>query len=1077
MASYQHVLKHGDTRFQSPVKVFAKLKSNVQGGEQTREEHATRIKSALRRPKSIRESNELYSTFGEAEASLISPINSPKQILDKSYLEYIRPFVDVPHATNTRHGFTSPEKPLMESTEVFPPCFRTNPRSTRGSGAPSRIPLHKEIRDESIAGFDEDLPPFDVSVSVPCPVKRTLRKRKVEELETNKVCCGTDLSSRSQDDELDTAGERLFSPKKNPRTPVHIHPECVTLKRATVSLEKLLSPAKMFVYMKERVTRREQDEDCDDYQKLSEPPDRVVHTSSESHSNVGMMKKHNVLRGVPDIESPVTQAGLESGGGQSDTRYSDGTTSSAVVSEENLLEDPIFCKPPSICIPNKQKFTFKNKQWPNFTAAPSENTIHLKKWFLRKNNNGLFLQGIHVEYGTPWNSNIITERVSRTVVKTISGNVYILVGKMMFNADSDLPRWLLRTFANGFPANWKHHFEKSLSESKNSRRKVNTEKRSKITRATETSAVKPRKKRENQNGVSTNKYNTRNPPKDNSYSSNVTRSGRLVKPPLDYWRGGRVFVDADLNVTIFECYQPYATYPKVAALVSMEKSQETGQTFLLNDKGHKRHESKRKNVQPVRLKEVKTPHCKHNQVEFQPEANPSLSTTSAVKRHSHHATGSDEKSSNQNTLPTLDGSKTKLCNSPLSRRSGRKCTPRFPTLDEKLSESEKAPEEKQQWEEETQTNHVTSSDEQVSNKSKRPSQSNPKKLPVKESKKKVLNAPPLKTIGRKRTCPQISPVHENLSESNLCKDEQEKKVVLSTKGKGKQGNKRPTKQRKKQLIKSHKPLSPVKTSTKLKQSKKKSSKGRALSPQGQDEGEWTKDELEKLQKAVSSYPLNMPSYWTKVAMMVGTRSAEECHNKDLALQDLHTPVKSTRAKQKKKKDAPKAENPPVISAAIGTFKRKQQVRRFLETMPKENVDDVFSVAHNKRFEMPSIWSDEEENLTMGNLEPLTPESLHFPQVKTPRCLLATPGVVSSPNSSKNEDLYVFQLQKMKQNQVNLRKRVPAKSLSPTPSVKGTTRKFQIPGNDSFVVFEKFPEKAAAFSDSGEEEDFYFSDSD
>lgn len=36
----------------------------------------------------------------------------------------------------------------------------------------------------------------------------------------------------------------------------------------------------------------------------------------------------------------------------------------------------------------------------------------------------------------PWNSNIITERISNSVVRTISGRVYILVGKMHWVANS-----------------------------------------------------------------------------------------------------------------------------------------------------------------------------------------------------------------------------------------------------------------------------------------------------------------------------------------------------------------------------------------------------------------------------------------------------------------------------------------------------------------------------------------------------------------------------------------------------------------------------------------------------------------
>lgn len=44
---------------------------------------------------------------------------------------------------------------------------------------------------------------------------------------------------------------------------------------------------------------------------------------------------------------------------------------------------------------------------------------------------------------------------------------------------------------------------------------------------------------------------------------------------------------------------------------------------------------------------------------------------------------------------------------------------------------------------------------------------------------------------------------------------------------------------------------------------------------------------------------------------------------------------------------------PVISARAGTLKRKQQVRHFLEALPREDVEDAFSSAYmqNKRFEV------------------------------------------------------------------------------------------------------------------------------
>lgn len=39
---------------------------------------------------------------------------------------------------------------------------------------------------------------------------------------------------------------------------------------------------------------------------------------------------------------------------------------------------------------------------------------------------------------------------------------------------------------------------------------------------------------------------------------------------------------------------------------------------------------------------------------------------------------------------------------------------------------------------------------------------------------------------------------------------------------------------------------------------------------------------------------------------------------------------------------------PLISARVGTLRRKREVRQFLETMPKEDFKDVFTSAHMKK---------------------------------------------------------------------------------------------------------------------------------
>lgn len=129
------------------------------------------------------------------------------------------------------------------------------------------------------------------------------------------------------------------------------------------------------------------------------------------------------------------------------------------------------------------------------------------------------------------------------------------------------------------------------------------------------------------------------------------------------------------------------------------------------------------------------------------------------------------------------------------------------------------------------------------------------------------------------------------------------------------------------------------------------------------------------------YPKHKASYWAKVAKIVRSRSAEECYNQHTFQGSSQSPVTKDKKRHRKQLEAPKgpgrkpelapwaprsetlctficvAEN-PLISAGVGTLKRKQQVRHFLETMPKQNMDDVFSSSYmqNKRFQVGRFMS-------------------------------------------------------------------------------------------------------------------------
>ncbi|NWX44490.1 M18BP protein, partial [Steatornis caripensis] len=116
-----------------------------------------------------------------------------------------------------------------------------------------------------------------------------------------------------------------------------------------------------------------------------------------------------------------------------------------------------------------------------------------------------------------------------------------------------------------------------------------------------------------------------------------------------------------------------------------------------------------------------------------------------------------------------------------------------------------------------------------------------------------------------------------------------------------------------------------------------------------------------LGRAIASFPKHKNGFWVEVAMAVGSRSAEECHQKYAEEQQAKgskTHAKRTTASGKTEQKGtdllllviltiniliPIDKKEPVpITAKVGTFKRKQQMRDFLDHLPKDNHDDIFT---------------------------------------------------------------------------------------------------------------------------------------
>ncbi|XP_056283152.1 mis18-binding protein 1 isoform X2 [Pseudoliparis swirei] len=1076
MASYHKVLYHTTPPFESPAKVFAKLKLKVQSKGicadspltndslcNVRDKHLAAVKSPRKRAESTWMTEELTanqrsgSDHNKAQVWTLSPISSPQKRSPDLISKHVE---EMPPVKASGHGRTLRKRSFLESTAVAHPSPRVNRKQIRtesphirhsgNSNVISRTPVKVQPVEEDFESsvFLEGCAPLMSSAFMFSPM-RTRLQRQCEQQQfnkvtssTNEVCNGSRRKpSRAFSGDTSTCIESVShvggvsaDPSQVNRfthNPVCPTPRDIANKRCNVPVEKcsLMSPSKMFTYMKKRESKTKQPEvhkvssstrelfnTSNFHQSVDTSPPSTVHTVGEMEDVA--------FRGVPERLAPVNRSRVESADGLSDTEPSEDVL--AVSPQPVLFEDPLLLNTPKISIPKKQEAVFKRNKWTQSTQFPSESVIYLKRWFLRKNHKGLFVDGIHQEENIPWNSNIVVDRVSNHVVKTVTGKVYILVDKMIMSLDSGLPKWLLKKFVNGFPPNWEALYERSRSQLRGETERKSEGRVVMAKTQSETSSIIGNVKRHRKTAASSVSRPI------------VSRSGRVIKPPLEYWKGGRVILDAHMNVTIHECYD-------TSSLVSTRASQKPAPVLLPCSEGRRQCESASDKEASVPLRRVKAPLRKCNSA-----------TTEAKKKPSYS--------------PELLCSPEERCGRQ-TRSSRRRPTSEDTSYVDTVPQKQRIPVESSKQRSKKPPHDITS-----------PSVSIPAPPePVDDYKTSALSDDGV--IGRKKSGKEVRrkgsrrvlnrppPSYvfpsSDSSQSSEFEKEPEKRSRVTTKHK---------------RSKRTKSSSPRKPLPKLTQSSKNNLNaigGIAAILQDQDGDKWTEAELMKLQEAASYYPKHVAGYWAKVAGAVGTRSPGECHFQHTSQATCQTPAKRAKNTKKKKLEVPKDPAHQVISARAGTLKRKQQVRQFLEAMPREDVEDGFSSAYmqSKRFEMPSLCQSDFD-ITVSEIEPLTPKSTCFPEAKTPQCLHITPGMMGSPNRSNN-DKYVHQLQKrMKRNQFNVCKLAPpTKSFTPTPSVKRAMRRCGNTENDTFVVWEMFSGDDGGLAESGEEEDFYFSDND
>ncbi|CAL8290726.1 unnamed protein product [Arctogadus glacialis] len=788
---------------------------------------------------------------------------------------------------------------------------------------------------------------------------------------------------------------------------------------ATVCLERcpLMSPAKMFAYF-----------------KRSERKKAFLFPQKTAHG------KKDVCMELSDDESQ---------------RFSPA---------EPQINNPIMKRKPAPLEP------IQPKQIPVQKGSGCE----LAKWTIKYNREGLYVDGIRTSDNTPWHSTIIVKRISGDVLRTLSGKTYTLIGPMNMHESSKFPNWLLSKFVHGFPPDWKKHFERFLSESKKDA-------------ASSSADIFPQGPGATKNAEmqSSTPFVTPSCPPPSSGGSSLamkrSRCGRLLKLPLQFWKGGRVILDQSMNVTIMEDYENTVCMNKSFTLPTILEpeppklhgglpqrrreatlpSQETGRPLVDQWQSSAPSVLRRKAKAAVRNRKAKT-HASPEASAFPPEEEGRGQGTGSSSPEEQEPRA--RRGTEQQRLVLQAG---QLAHRPDPRQRSDNDAPRIA-----LPREQKIP------------------------VSKKPTLAHGS--PASPSDEDI----PVRTGRRRAACvlfDSLSSTSLNSMDGSwtLPRKDMGKTVMRTDKGKGRAGSPelapdplsspaQPSKRGGRRTVPKavSSPALPSKRGdggtvpkavSAPAQPSKRGDSGTAPK-RGilqEEKVDWTEAELKSLKMAIASFPKHMGRYWVNVAIMVGTRSPEDCQTQHNFQESVKASSKNARVSGKKM-DPPADQAPPAITARVGTLMRKQQVRQFMEAMPKEDNDDVFSstAMQGKCFQMPSMSPcGMEQGFVLSDLEPTTPRGSSYCTARTPSGLHISPGMIRSVNRKK-DDNYIYQLQKrMKRSQVNACKlSPPTKTFPLKPSVKRD--------DTSFEIWEPFPDnRGAQDDDSGEEQDDYFSDSD
>uniref|UniRef100_A0ABM5FCB1 Mis18-binding protein 1 isoform X1 n=1 Tax=Pogona vitticeps TaxID=103695 RepID=A0ABM5FCB1_9SAUR len=859
--------------------------------------------------------------------------------------------------------------------------------------------------------------------------------------------------------------------------------------------------------------------------------------------NSGPLQEQEMAPGRPSCEGGALQPSKQTAGQRGPPAFGAGPP----MPSQHLC-DIIFATP-KVHIPRKPRAgeTPPLEGTTSAGAGKEERPIIcLSEWRIKviQNNTAVCLEGKRRDMeDIYWHSNAIVERMAHNKVKTLSGNVYLLEGRIdaTTTKKEGIPATFIKRFASGIPRNWKMfvddlllHLRRRdrrtihLSEKSNEREdSVETEDlgREDLPRNMEEASKMKNTTYEVVELKSTKKLGQlrKAPSVQNDHSTSFTRSGRRVKPPLQFWCGERILVDQALNITVTKGSTNYLSpivssrRPQSRGNCTSSKEDETGhlkapkeaspsqaQGRTSTRTGRFPSDSEHGNKQNSRrfVSDSEESGCERMIVDAgRKEAVVALTPLNLKKlcgKNSGHVGHSQRESTVVKQGRAPNGLRA-------SKAAGEPARFKYPLRSlKKMHQNEPVVESFPTTEEDTSTEDIPrikrktqlcskrEALRRVQRDAKKPS-SDPRAIgnPPPSGRMRVSCSGQLEELPRRSPSPDPDRGSPGLERRNKWGPQKSKKFVFESESESEAGPEEPR-------------LNPGKQTGAAPRANGHLSHGKehlaapgrtlgqrrpwkAVDPLPEVSEDWSEKELQKLHRAVASFPKYKSGFWMEVAESVGTRSAEECQQRYMAEQEKgrkRALARTTKPGKKEDRGAVEegAQQPIPIVAKVGTLKRKQQMRKFLEQMPKDNHDDLFTATpfQNKNRKLPQFLTVPEEDIfQLKDSHPTTPSSALFPLVKTPQCEHVSPGMLESLDRA-DRDKQVFRFQKnirgKESTWQNVKKKKAAQTISATP----TSRKkkfFQSEGPlVSSGLGRLFPgnPRLESEEDDDEEEDLYFS---